>query len=366
MTLSNKDKSDTALPTSLKKKRDSYLDNAKVILLMFVVMGHLIAVINSSGFADAAYKWIYSFHMPAFVAITGYLSRSYRGDPRQVKALITGVLVPYLVFQFIVRVEPWLFFGEPLHLNFFTPGWSSWFLLALFAWRLLVPVLKHLRYPVLFSVIIVFMSVLYDGISQGLSGARILSYLPFFALGLALTPERLEAFKRIARKPLIRIAALAYLAGAFAVMFIASEWVKSSWFMMSVLSNIDGDLSNSQHLVLRACVLAFTTSMLVAVLALVPQRQLFFTHMGSVTLTMYMLQGVTLMFPRHFIDQWDGWTWPTVILLMIAGVLYTLLLGSRPVQYLTKWLVDPIGTFDWLRRFIFKKEVSVEAAQRPV
>lgn len=338
------------------RQRDAYLDNAKVLLLILVVVGHLLAVVSGSGFSEAAYKWIYSFHMPAFVVITGYLSRSYRGTPNQIRSLVSGVLVPYLVFQVVVRVEPWLLFGEPLHLNFFVPAWSNWFLLALFAWRLLVPVLQKLRFALLFSVIIALLSVIYGGIDQGLSGARILSYLPFFVLGLSVTPEHLERFKRIARMPLARIAAAGYVSAVAVGLYLAGDRVQRALFMMSGVSAIKGDFTNLEHVVLRLAIMTFTTSMLVAILILVPQRRLFFTYMGSATLTMYLLQEATLLIPRHYIAQWDGWTAPTVLLLMVAGVLYALLLGTRPVQYLTKWIVDPIGTFAWLRKLVFKPD----------
>lgn len=313
-------------------------------------------MVHGSGFSTAAYKWIYSFHMPAFVVVTGYLSRSYRGSPRQVRALVSGILVPYLVFQVIVRVEPWLLFGEPLHLNIFTPGWSAWFLLALFAWRLLVPVLQRLRFPVLASVLVVLASVLAGGLSQSLSAARTISYLPFFALGLAMTPENLERFKRVARLPLTRVVALVYVVAVGVLMYVFSAWVKSGWFMMSVLSAIEGDLSSTQHVLMRIAILAFTTSMTIAILILIPQREMFFSKMGAVTLTVCLLQSGTLLIPRHFLERWDGWSAPTVLLLMVVGVVYTFVLASRPVQYLTKWIVDPIGTFTWIRRLVFKPD----------
>jgi fucose 4-O-acetylase-like acetyltransferase len=129
--------------------------------------------------------------------------------------------------------------------------------------------------------------------------------------------------------------------------------------MMSVLSAIDGDLSSTQHVLMRLVVLAFTTSMLVAILVLVPQRQLFFTHMGAATLTMYLLQEATLLIPRHYIAQWDGWSAPMAALLVIVGAGYALVLGTQPVQRITKWLVDPVGTFGWLRRLAFKESESV-------
>ncbi len=41
----------------------------------------------------------YTFHMPAFIIISGYFSRSFDLRLKRVKRLITGVAVPYLVFE---------------------------------------------------------------------------------------------------------------------------------------------------------------------------------------------------------------------------------------------------------------------------
>lgn len=346
-----------------RQGRDPYLDNAKVILIMFVVVGHLLAVVSGSDISDAIYKWIYSFHMPAFVVITGYLSRSYQGSPRQVKALISGVLVPYLVFQVIIRVEPWLLFGEPLHLNIFTPAWSNWYLLAVFAWRLLVPVIRWVRFPLLASVLIVLMSVIEGGVDQGLSSARILSYLPFFVLGLTLTPQRLEAFKRIARRWLVRAVAAAYTAAVGIGLYLAGPRVPAKWFAMSVVTDIPGGLGNLQHIALRLAVLAFTASMFAAVLVLIPQRSMFFSFMGAATLTMYLLQEATLLVPRHYIAAVDDWSAIGVATLVIIGIGYALLLGSRPVQAATRWLVDPLGVFESLRRVVLKSEPAQRSSR---
>lgn len=342
------------------KERDPYLDNAKAVLIVLVVVGHLLAVVQGSGLAETVYNWIYSFHMPAFVIVTGYLSRSYRGTPGQISNLISSILVPYLVFQVIVRLEPWFLFGEPLHMNLFVPAWSSWFLLALFAWRLLVPVLQRLRFPVLWSVLIALASVLAGGIDQGLSGARIISYLPFFALGLALTPENLERFQRVAAALGVRLLAGGYLLAVGVLIYLLGDRLSSSLFAMSGLGAIPGDLSSTQHVLLRIVILAFTTSMSIAVLILVPQRKTFFTRLGAVTLTIYLLQSATLLIPRHFLGQWGGWSTQTVIVLMLAGLLFAFVLGSRPVQYITRPLVDPIGSFAWLRRLVLGRDEAKE------
>src|SRR5690625_7982549 len=67
---------------SRPRQRDPYFDNVRAVLITFVVIGHALEGM-SSNLGDAVYLWIYSFHMPAFVIVTGYLSKTYRGSPRQ-------------------------------------------------------------------------------------------------------------------------------------------------------------------------------------------------------------------------------------------------------------------------------------------
>ena len=59
------------------KERSSFWDNYKGILIILVVFGHFIyesAVALSGSFANDLFKFIYAFHMPAFVFCSGYFS----------------------------------------------------------------------------------------------------------------------------------------------------------------------------------------------------------------------------------------------------------------------------------------------------
>src|SRR5699024_6611622 len=66
-------------PLPAARTRDPFLDNARGILVALVVIGHTLESfeVTTETAGGALYTWIYSFHMAAFVAISGYLSRSY-------------------------------------------------------------------------------------------------------------------------------------------------------------------------------------------------------------------------------------------------------------------------------------------------
>lgn len=54
------------------RKRDLYFDNLKGILISLVVFGHLIENFYfKSKFVEIVYTFIYTFHMPAFIFLSG-------------------------------------------------------------------------------------------------------------------------------------------------------------------------------------------------------------------------------------------------------------------------------------------------------
>ncbi len=93
--------------TIQKKKRDVSLDIAKGILIFLVVWGHSIqfgfgyAYGESYGcFKDWMFRFIYSFHMPLFMAISGYLY--YNSNQKKFSEVVLSRLksigIPYLLY----------------------------------------------------------------------------------------------------------------------------------------------------------------------------------------------------------------------------------------------------------------------------
>ena len=85
----------------MTKQRDAWLDNAKGVLILMVVAGHLIA-----GLTDQA-EWVWdlyliinSSHMLLFTFLTGYLQKR-RVEQKEYEKLVNRLLLPYLVLQFI-------------------------------------------------------------------------------------------------------------------------------------------------------------------------------------------------------------------------------------------------------------------------
>lgn len=318
-----------------RKARDPYLDNARAILITLVVIGHFLDNISSYS-GGAIDTWIYAFHMPAFVAISGYLSRSYRNEPRQLRRILTALLVPFLIFQLIQAVLRVVVRGDDFGLHLWTPSWTLWFLLALFIWRVLTPLLRALRYPLVFAAAISVIAPLEAQLDQTLTWGRVLSFLPFFVLGLVTRPEHLLALRRFRFKYLGGLV----LAAGLALSFGIHEEFRISVFHMST-SYAEHDVGNLQGALVRIAVLIVATVATVALLLVTPQRRYWWTDIGKNSLTVYLLHAA-IFYPLRESAFMQGIDGPLgTVLVILAAIALTLILSREWVVRWTSWLTNP-------------------------
>ncbi|SFI86343.1 acyltransferase family protein [Aerobium aerolatum] len=135
-------------------ERSDYLDNAKAILITIVVFGHLIESALSNPTTLALYKTIYAFHMPAFVLLAGYLSRSSTFGLKWASELLSIALV-LVVAQGLYATRDAMS-GNFLGLDYYLhhPRWVLWYLASLLAWKASLPLLRYGYVSVLLAVAI--------------------------------------------------------------------------------------------------------------------------------------------------------------------------------------------------------------------
>ena len=71
-----------------------------MVLVTVVVIGHSLTMVPGEGRNAQIYDFIYYWHIPAFVLVTGYLSRSFTWSRRHLWALFCTIVVPYFLFEF--------------------------------------------------------------------------------------------------------------------------------------------------------------------------------------------------------------------------------------------------------------------------
>ena len=318
--------------------RDPFLDNAKFLLVVLVVIGHnWVPALDDSRVVKALYMVVYSFHVPAFVLLCGYFSRGFEGRRDQWRKLVTTVLVPYLIFQAAyAAVSSWAA-DEPFTLHFSGPIYVTWFLLALFFWRAGAPLLKSLPHPILISVV-VSLAAGVTVVDTGFALARTLQLLPWFAIGLFLEPRHFALLRRrwvrIAAVPVLVAAALTAfaLAPSFDVRWLDREW---SAGRLGVSVPVDVAFALGLHLV--------TAVLIVAALTLVPRSRSWLTALGAFTMYPFLLHGLVVRSVQHLgVHRFLIGEGALGIAAITAGaILLAFLLATPWVRIMTRWAVEP-------------------------
>ncbi|WP_367125256.1 acyltransferase family protein [Streptomyces phytohabitans] len=330
--------------------RDPFLDNAKFLLVVLVVMGHSWGPLEDRiRVMKAAYLVVYAFHMPAFVLLCGHLARSFTGRPDQVRKLLTGVLLPYLVFETVYAGMYTVVWHQPFSITPTEPRYLTWFLLALFLWRLTVPLWRALRHPVPVAVLVSLGAGL-TSMGYDLALPRVLMFLPWFVLGMSLRREHFAPL----RTPVARWIAVPVLLCACLGAYWAAPRTSGGWLLMQ-WSGPDMGVPAGTYVVTRLGLFALAAILTSAFLALVPGRATVFTALGAVTLYPYLLHGLfvkTVEGSGGYDVVAAGGLPSAALLTVLAGVL-AVLLGSAPVRRaagpfveprLPKWLWSPEET----------------------
>src|SRR3954447_23866114 len=174
-----------------RQARDPFFDNAKFMAIVLVVAGHSIVDLRDVRVAHAIYLFVYTFHMPVFIVITGYFSRNFTFGGGKARKLITNLGVPYVIFETAYSVYHWGVGNSRLQISLLDPYFLTWFLMALFLWRLSTPVWQQIRWPVAIAVGISLLGGM-SSLPDDLEMNRTFGLVPFYVLGLMLKPEHFE------------------------------------------------------------------------------------------------------------------------------------------------------------------------------
>ena len=176
--------------------RNPFWDSLKYLLIFTVVYGHMIETcVDNSRFNQTMYNFIYLFHMPLFVLISGYFS--HLKDNRKYLLGLTHIFETYIVFQFARCIKPALLGGHfSLFPDLFIPKGILWYLVCLILWRLIIYFTKDSWLKRNKWVVLILFLIL--GLVKDIDGtiSRFLALGFFFFIGYYMKDSHWVAFSR--------------------------------------------------------------------------------------------------------------------------------------------------------------------------
>ena len=278
--------------TRISRQPERYpaLDKARFLLIALVVIGHLLEQLADSGpFAAALYRWIYLFHMPAFVLVSGAVSKADL-TRRRVFGLVSCVLLPYMVFQTLYPVwDAWLSGSGDWSQGYLTPYWLLWYLLSLACWRVLLPLFARLKFGLALAIGIALAAGMAPWIGYPFSLSRTLVFFPLFLLGYRIGARRLQQLGGAPARRFVAMMVLAAAAvGAWFLRDLDPEWLYASMDYASLRS------APFAGAMTRLVLLGASALCALSVLALVP-RSARHAGFGRRSLTAYLVHGFLVL-----------------------------------------------------------------------
>ncbi len=276
-------------------------DILKFFLIFTVVFGHFIDYHDAeSDFARGIFLFIYSFHMPLFIFISGLFSKRTINEKRWDK------IVGYLVLHFVAKALIFLYYlifkytpetGPVLYFRVFGETGLAWFMFALFAFGVITVAIRNIKpQAVLPIAILLALLVGYDdNVNSQLVLSRIIVWFPFYYAGYCLDPKMLE---QISRKWWLKLLSIAVIAAAIIVAItVPGTYTVRPMFTGQHPYSALGGGANFGFLIRLACY-AVTTLICAAMIILTPRRlgkKGLIARFGQYTLPVYLFHYIFML-----------------------------------------------------------------------
>lgn len=326
------------------RTRDPWWDNARFVSAALIVVLHTVGSLMTRHDPLGAYHvGTWAFRVPLFVILAGVFSSGGPLGARQLRTLLHSIALPALIFSLLYSLEVYALGGRfTVHIT--QLPWTLWFLMSLFFWRLLLPLVVQLRHPLLVTTAVALAVGYVEEFGMQFSASRTLVYLPLFYLGWRLGQGALRGwFESRWSLPV----AVAGVLTSFTVGWFWHDDVKGTWLSMRHAYQADTPLGMEGAWLVRLAVLASAAGLVLCLLRLIPRRRLpLISALGSGGFTIYLLHPLIILplRERGHIARAD--THAELLGLMVCGVLLAVVLGTPWVRRLVQPLTKP--PVDWL------------------
>ncbi len=323
-------------------KRDLYWDTLKFCLIFLVIYGHIISGGGySSRFNLAMHNFLYMFHMPLFLFISGRFSHIHNRNKYKRNILR---LLETLIFIQIVSSTILIMRGNAFSLRFlYEPNTILWYLVSLIYYRMIIyfSPTDWLSYRKRVLIISFSLSILagFIPVSHTFTIQRSLACLPFFMLGYYSTDIDFKSI--INRIPLYFV--IGTLLAILSILFFILN-TSISAIAYCCFPYWSDDISQIAFRLLSRCIYIISAIVLCAMVMRLIHPNKLFSKWGENTLFIYIYHAFILnllLFPMIRTCQLPQ----NEFLLVIYSIITTLcLVMLSSIKFLTK-LLNPLSSW---------------------
>lgn len=187
------------------KTRSVWLDNLKGFLIICVVAGHFLenGIDYNSNTCKALFLFIYSFHMPLFIFVSGLLCKHAMQKKEHLHYKIISFAGLFLILKLLIF--PFQKLNNPgLRFSLITTDGVPWYLFAMCMFYILAYALQGIdkRKILVVSVCLALFAGYDNGIGDIFVLSRCIVFFPYFVLGWMCDPDMVEGFLH---KPILQV-----------------------------------------------------------------------------------------------------------------------------------------------------------------
>ena len=314
------------------KERVALWDNYKFILILLVVLGHFIDVIISYTTTEKAlFFFIYTFHMPMFLFVSGVFYKETNLRAKVLFYLCAGFLLKICLFL----VYYW--FDETPHaFHLFSDASIPWFMFTLAIFTVMTRMIRDTNkvFVLVMNIIIACFAGYDKNIGDFLYLSRVIVYYPFFLAGSMIGSGATDLVIRLKKNKAVVAASLSILVLWFAVCRMNIEWLYPYRHILTGRNPFTDEIASHGPLARLICYfMAAVTGF--SLLILTPARRVpGLTSWGGKTLNVYfwhliIFRAVCLRISAPYLYRSHApWFGPAFLL---SAVVFTVFLSAVPI-----------------------------------
>lgn len=274
--------------SNISNERIYKFDNIKFLTIVLVVVGHVIEpYVDKSDMFKSLFVFIYSFHMPLFIFISGLLQKRYSDENKLKINKVAYFVILGFALKFINAFSKFLA-GKDFSVNFFGGSSIDWYMFVMAMFMITAYMLRKVHPAIVITAtfLIGCISGYFNFIDDTLYLSRFLVFLPIYMLGYYMTPQLLI---KIEKNYIVKAISAAAMLGYFVLSFRSLDVVYKLRKLFTGKNPFDSVPIEGCGFEHRLLCYAISLTLCMTVFCFIPNiRMPFISKMGANTLAVYL------------------------------------------------------------------------------